>query len=144
MRCPPLCTPLVRPGTLEFQDGGESLSGSFIMPLTLYPVLVKHVLCFCSWSSFRARRLSSTLPSEHSGPPVLSAALHTERPGMVDGLGLRKGLSYVCPVACGCRSGDPHCPESCPRREASEPMCLASQLSEWAQGYPNPECPIHP
>jgi hypothetical protein len=25
-----------------------------------------------------------------------------------------KPLSYFCPVSCGCRSGDPHCPGTCP------------------------------
>ena len=27
-----------------------------------------------------------------------------------------KPLSYFCPVACGCRAGDLHCPDQCPRR----------------------------
>ena len=30
-----------------------------------------------------------------------------------------KPLSYFCPVACGCRAGDPHCPPSCPARNES-------------------------
>ena len=31
-----------------------------------------------------------------------------------------KPLSYYCPVACGCRAGDPHCPASCPARNESD------------------------
>jgi len=27
-----------------------------------------------------------------------------------------KPISYFCPVSCGCRSGDKHCPDSCPAR----------------------------
>ena len=27
-----------------------------------------------------------------------------------------KPLSYFCPVACGCRAGDKHCPDTCPAR----------------------------
>merc|ERR1712096_518552 len=34
-----------------------------------------------------------------------------------------KPLPYFCPVACGCRHGDPHCPDSCPARSASQPVC---------------------
>ena len=34
-----------------------------------------------------------------------------------------KPLSYVCPVACGCRSGDAHCPGTCPPRTSSTPRC---------------------
>ena len=34
-----------------------------------------------------------------------------------------KPLSYFCPVACGCRSGDPHCPDGCPARNESTPDC---------------------
>ena len=25
-----------------------------------------------------------------------------------------KPLSYFCPAACGCRGGEPHCPDACP------------------------------
>ena len=27
-----------------------------------------------------------------------------------------KPMSYFCPVACGCRAGDKHCPDTCPAR----------------------------
>jgi hypothetical protein len=43
-----------------------------------------------------------------------------------------KPLSYFCPVACGCRGGDPHCPDSCPARTADTPTC-----PEWQQSYAN-------
>ena len=29
-----------------------------------------------------------------------------------------KPMSYFCPVACGCRAGDLHCPDTCPARIA--------------------------
>ena len=38
-----------------------------------------------------------------------------------------KPLSYFCPVACGCRSGDAHCPNACPIRTAETPTCSAAQ-----------------
>ena len=57
-----------------------------------------------------------------------------------------KPLSYFCPVACGCRSGDPHCPDTCPARNASTPTCPAHQRSDlgnfcpqwsfWVTGQP--------
>ena len=35
-----------------------------------------------------------------------------------------KPLSYFCPVSCGCRRGDPHCPDQCPARDVpNEPTC---------------------
>ena len=30
-----------------------------------------------------------------------------------------KPLSYFCPVACACASGDPHCPTRCPEKQAT-------------------------
>jgi hypothetical protein len=38
-----------------------------------------------------------------------------------------KPLSYFCPIACGCHQGDPHCPDSCPQRDSSTPVCPQSQ-----------------
>ena len=38
-----------------------------------------------------------------------------------------KPLSYFCPVACGCRSGDAHCPDACPMRTPETPMCSDAQ-----------------
>ena len=29
-----------------------------------------------------------------------------------------KPMSYFCPVSCGCRAGDLHCPDTCPARIA--------------------------
>ena len=34
-----------------------------------------------------------------------------------------KPLSYFCPAACGCKAGDPHCPDSCPARDETTPIC---------------------
>lgn len=42
-------------------------------------------------------------------------------------------LSHFCPVACGCRQGDAHCPLSCPARNASTAMCPAHHV-----GFPGP------
>ena len=40
-----------------------------------------------------------------------------------------KPLAYFCPVACNCRAGDPHCPATCPARNATEPLCPAYMRS---------------
>ena len=52
-----------------------------------------------------------------------------------------KPLSYFCPVACGCRSGDVHCPDACPIRTASTPICPDAQRSA-AAGSNSPNCPL--
>ena len=52
-----------------------------------------------------------------------------------------KPLSYFCPVACGCHSGDPHCPDACPMRTAATPMCPAAQLTAIADPT-NGDCPM--
>lgn len=36
-----------------------------------------------------------------------------------------KPLSYFCPVTCGCRRGDPHCPDQCPARNAETDQTCA-------------------
>ena len=46
-----------------------------------------------------------------------------------------KPLSYFCPVACACYSGDPHCPTSCPARNGTEPDCPAYQ-KQYANSFP--------
>ena len=39
-----------------------------------------------------------------------------------------KPMSYFCPVSCGCRSGDAHCPDACPARvDFSRTECPAWQ-----------------
>ena len=56
-----------------------------------------------------------------------------------------KPLSYFCPVACGCRSGDAHCPHACPIRTAETPTCPDAQRADLiAQGQNtlDPNCPI--
>ena len=53
-----------------------------------------------------------------------------------------KPYSYVCPVACGCRSGDAHCPGTCPSRTASTPRCPEHQR---INGLPTGgQCPPQP
>lgn len=46
-----------------------------------------------------------------------------------------KPLSYFCPVACGCRSGDAHCPDTCPLRTANTSHCPSHQLGEYANPF---------
>ena len=41
-----------------------------------------------------------------------------------------KPYSYFCPVACGCRGGDKHCPTSCSVRNATEASALT-----WGERY---------
>ena len=57
-----------------------------------------------------------------------------------------KPLSYFCPVACGCRRGDPHCPDRCPERDTpNEPTCSPTQRSPALNptaGLSNFACPI--
>ena len=38
-----------------------------------------------------------------------------------------KPLSFFCPVACGCKGGDAHCPRSCPKRTPATPICESHQ-----------------
>jgi len=38
-----------------------------------------------------------------------------------------KPLSYFCPVSCGCRRGDKHCPDTCPARTTSTGVCPTYQ-----------------
>jgi hypothetical protein len=41
-----------------------------------------------------------------------------------------KPLSYFCPVTCGCRQGDPHCPDQCPARNVQiDPTCASVDRS---------------
>ena len=42
-----------------------------------------------------------------------------------------KPLSYFCPVACACASGDPHCPTSCPEKRATN----VSDASSYCPDY---------
>ena len=60
-------------------------------------------------------------------------------------------MSYFCPVACGCRSGDAHCPDACPARslEPSE-TCLEHQrrnffvVPETTEHQLPDQCPMAP
>ena len=62
-----------------------------------------------------------------------------------------KPMSYFCPVACGCRSGDAHCPDACPARslEPSE-TCLEHQrrnffvVPETTEHQLPDQCPMAP
>ena len=46
-----------------------------------------------------------------------------------------KPLSYFCPVACACYSGDPHCPTTCPARNETTHNCPDYQ-KKLANSYP--------
>ena len=58
-------------------------------------------------------------------------------------------MSYFCPAACGCRSGDAHCPDACPERslEPSETCAEHQRAYLWRGGLttehqlPN-QCPM--
>lgn len=50
-----------------------------------------------------------------------------------------KPLSYFCPVTCGCRKGDAHCPNTCPERKETEPPCLPKQRD---LNFPRHTCPM--
>ena len=53
-----------------------------------------------------------------------------------------KPLSYWCPEACGCRSGDAHCPDACPARNATTPLCPEHQRSAVGDPYSVGICPM--
>ena len=56
-----------------------------------------------------------------------------------------KPLSYFCPVACGCHAGDPHCPQSCPARTETTPLCPAYQRDQLMNFLSDGEtCPVQP
>ena len=42
-----------------------------------------------------------------------------------------KPLSYFCPVACGCRAGDRHCPDSCPARNGTDYSLLEPRVASY-------------
>ena len=54
-----------------------------------------------------------------------------------------KPVSYFCPVACGCRSGDAHCPDMCPIRTPETPLCPEAQQAAIADPFaPLNTCPM--
>ena len=56
-----------------------------------------------------------------------------------------KPFSYFCPVACRCRKGQKHCPDSCPSPSASEPACSTFQQTLYADPFTTRspgECPM--
>ena len=53
-----------------------------------------------------------------------------------------KPISYLCPVACGCRSGDAHCPDACPARTPETPICPEAQRAAMADPFSQGSCPI--
>jgi hypothetical protein len=62
-----------------------------------------------------------------------------------------KPLSYYCPQACNCHAGDDHCPDACPQRTPSSPICLPFQAAMNVGQPPNTggaanngHCPISP
>ena len=62
-----------------------------------------------------------------------------------------KPLSYYCPQACNCHAGDAHCPDTCPQRTSSSPICLPFQAGMNVAQPPgtaatanNERCPVAP
>ena len=55
-----------------------------------------------------------------------------------------KPLSYYCPQACNCHAGDAHCPDACPQRTPSSPICLPFQAKANFDPVNMNRCPIQP
>jgi len=55
-----------------------------------------------------------------------------------------KPLAFFCPASCGCRRGQPFCPETCPTREADGELCMDYMLTANADPFNVGVCPIHP
>jgi len=55
-----------------------------------------------------------------------------------------KAYSYFCPVACGCRAGDRHCPGTCPKRNltSSAPWCPAWMKNATRRPFNPGTCPM--
>ena len=78
---------------------------------------------------------NETFPFPQGSPPYkMNGNLCTESSEMHP----YKPLSYFCPVACGCRKGLKHCPDSCPSPSASDPICPAFQQTVYANPYRPP------
>jgi len=91
----------------------------------------------CDYLAFGSARFSVTTPV--SFPPYVGGINMCTSGGAWFPI---KPYSYVCPVACGCRSGDSHCPGTCPSRTASTPRCPEHQR---INGLPTGgQCPPQP
>ena len=55
-----------------------------------------------------------------------------------------KPLSYYCPQACNCHAGDAHCPDACPQRTPSSPICLPFQAKANFDPVNMNRCPVQP
>ena len=55
-----------------------------------------------------------------------------------------KPLSYYCPQSCNCHAGDAHCPDKCPARTQSSPICLPFQASANYDPANMGRCPVQP
>ena len=88
---------------------------------TYVRILRRHGCDFLALGSDRMA-MSDLLPGEF--PPYLFGVNLCVEGGSFWPL---KPLSYFCPEACGCRGGDPHCPDSCPVRDPKEELCPAYQ-----------------
>lgn len=53
-----------------------------------------------------------------------------------------KPLSYYCPQACNCHAGDAHCPDTCPQRTPSSPICTPFQAASNFDPVNMGRCPI--
>ena len=96
---------------------------------TYVRILRRHGCDFLALGSDRMA-MSDLLPGEF--PPYLFGVNLCVEGGSFWPL---KPLSYFCPEACGCRGGDPHCPDSCPARTADTPTCPEWQKT-LANSYP--------
>jgi len=82
----------------------------------------------CDYLAYGTDRLRPSVAPELPPPYIWGINFCVEAGSWL----LTKPLSLFCPVACGCYSGDAHCPTSCPMRNSTTPLC-----PEWQKHQAN-------
>ena len=78
-----------------------------------YPAFLGFVTIFMI-PSFRAMGCAAFDKSTYFGGFMHSYQADLCTPSGEGGFLWIKPFSYFCPASCGCRGGDPHCPDQCP------------------------------
>eukprot|EP00966_Prymnesium_polylepis_P219468 5077518-Prymnesium_polylepis.2 len=90
-------------------------ASSFLSPACLHLAAPHFALLIFPLNSVAAQAQALTI--ENVFPPFVFGVNPCVEGG---GAFPAKPLSYFCPIACGCRSGDAHCPRTCPKRNFTE------------------------
>ena len=113
-------------------DSLENASASFPMDWASSASQVAQFLRLygCGWISMSYTEATTVYGIWHSSFPYglnLCYERHTFWPV--------KPLAYFCPVACGCRQGDPHCPRTCPCADDSCPANATAPVGPYDSYY---------